>query len=294
MRESAARVGLAASAGAVVGKGRSRMPLRSARRVSWTGSVSLAAILVSLLSLGLVSAAAGGPAERAYRKGDLEKARRLYEEQLHEEPGDLRARYNLGNVLYRSKQLKAAEEAYQAALPSQDPALRARAAHNLGNARLQAGEIDGAIGAYIEALRAQPGSADTQYNLELALKMRQMKPPEQQQSRSQQKQGGGQNAQQQPQDGQKQGDRKEQSQKKQGSAAQPRQAKPPEEQGAEGQQPEDESERQKGQAQPPPAPGDYSQEEAERVLDGLSQEERDLLADRWRTLGQNVRVEKDW
>ncbi len=291
MRESAVRVGLAVSVGTAVRNEEFRMHLGSPGGASWTGSLRGAAIAASvLLLLGLASGAFGGPAERAYRKGDLEKARRLYEEQLHEEPGDLRARYNLGNVLYRSKQLKAAEEAYQAALPSPDPALRARAAHNLGNARLQAGEIDGAIGAYIEALRAQPGNADTQYNLELALKMRQMKPPEQRQSQSQQKQGGGEKAQQQPQDGQKKGEGQEQ----QEQAAQPQQGKPPEEQEAQGKQPDAESEKQKGQAQPPPAPGDYSQAEAERVLDGLSQEERDLLADRWRTLGQNVRVEKDW
>jgi Ca-activated chloride channel homolog len=249
--------------------------------------------VVGMMLCSLAGAGIAGPAENAYRKGNLERARKLYEERLHEEPGDLRARYNLGNVLYRSEQLKAAEEAYQSTLGSPDPALRARAAHNLGNARLQEGEIDGAIAAYVDALRAEPGNPDTQYNLELALRMKEMKPPQQEQSQDQQqkqdqqgkqdRQKAGQQGQQQDKDKDKEKDSQAQ-EKQQPDGSRPQQDQPR----------QDQQEQQPGQSPPPAAPGDYSKEAAERVLDGLSQEERDLLADRWRTLGRNVRVEKDW
>ncbi len=245
---------------------------------------------LALISLGPRSAAIAGPAESAYRKGDLERARSLYEERLREEPGDLRARYNLGNVLYRSAQLKAAEEAYRSTLASPDAALRARGAHNLGNARLQAGEIDGAIGAFEEALRAEPGNADSKYNLELALRMREMKPPEQKESQEQRQEGTRDKEQQRQQENQKQDDGEGQDQEKgQQSGQDPNQ--PPPDRGEEKQA---EADQDKEQGQSPAAPEDYSKEEAERVLEGLAQEERDLLADRWRTLGRNVRVEKDW
>jgi Ca-activated chloride channel homolog len=270
--------------------GRIRKP--AGRLPSSVWGVAATLVCAMIVSQVLAVAAMAGPAENAYHKGNLEKARRLYEARLHEEPGDLQTRYNLGNVLYRSKQLKDAEEAYLGTLASPDPALRSRAAHNLGNARLQAGEIDGAIAAYVEALRAEPGNADTKHNLELALRMREMKPPQQQpqdqkqeknqkdqkdQKQNQQqsgKQDQEQQGQQQEQPGQQDKEQQEQAKQQQSTAA-------------------DENEK-RGQSQPPPAPGDYTPEEAQRVLDGLAQEERDLLADRWRTLGQNVRVEKDW
>lgn len=247
-----------------------------------------AAIVLALLLLGSRQRAAAGPAEGAYHKGDLERARRLYEERLRKEPGDLKARYNLGNVLYRSKQLQAAEDAFRSAMASPDPEVRSRAAHNLGNARLQAGQIDGAIGAYEEALRAEPGNADSKYNLELALRMREMKPPEQKNSNDQQKQGQ-QGQEQRQQQEQQQDEGKAEDQKQSGQQQQEQQ-----QQGQEQQRSDQKQEQAQGGAQAQPAPGDFSKDEAERVLDGLAQEERDLLADRWRSLGRNARVEKDW
>src|SRR5512143_689671 len=94
-----------------------------------------------LIIIGLVVSvpALGGPAERAYKSKNLGKARRLYEDRLRAHPDDHRARYDLGNVLYRSSDLTSAEEAWQAALRSEDPGVRSRAAHNLGNAQLQSG-----------------------------------------------------------------------------------------------------------------------------------------------------------
>jgi len=222
---------------------------------------------VLMLSGGLVAHA--GTAERAYRKGDLARARRLYEERLRRQPEDSKARYNLGNVQYRSEDLKAAEEAYQGALRSDDPGLRARAAHNLGNALLRSGQIDGAIQSYVEALRAEPGNPDSKYNLELALRLRQQPPPQQQQ--------------QQKQDQQKQDQPQQQQQQQQQQHKQ-----------QESQQEQSQQEQQQPNQAPAPAPGDYSRQEAERVLDGLAQEERQLLEDRLRAQGRDLRVEKDW
>jgi len=227
--------------------------------------------IVSLVGLLIALPVLAGPAEKAYKKKDLGKARRLYEDRLRDYPDDQRARYDLGNVLYRSSDLRSAEEAWRAALRSEDPRVRSRAAHNLGNAELQSGRLPDAIGSYIEALRTEPGNPDSKYNLELALRMLQEQ-QKQQKQQQQQGQSGRQNQQQKQQEQQKQqpeGERNRQDQSKPQEQSQPQNPRPP-------------------------APGDYSREQAERVLDGLKQEEQKLLADRLRSQGTDLRVEKDW
>lgn len=228
-------------------------------------------------ALALAVPAGGGPAERAYKQGDLEKARRLYEEQIRRDPNNERSRYNLGNTLYRSQALDKAEREYSAAMKGRDAALRARAAHNLGNARLLAGNIDGSIEAYEQALRADPTLADAKYNLELALKLKQNPPPQQQQ----QQQQGGQDKDQQKQEQQQQ----EQQQQQQQEQQQQQQQQEQQQDQSPGAQPAG------GQVSPPP---EYSEEEAERILDGLAQEEREILADRMRAGRPDSRPEKDW
>jgi Ca-activated chloride channel family protein len=233
-----------------------------------------------LVGLVLALPAIAGPAERAFQKGDLAKAKKLYEERLQREPADLKARYNLGNVQFRSKEMKDAEAAWQSSMKSKDPALRARAAHNLGNARLLGGDTEGAIDAYREALRAEPGSADTKYNLELALRLKQA---QQQQQQQQQRQG--KNPEQDPNRRQGQDPQKQQEQQQPDPRNQQEQKQP---------SPSEQDRKENESRMPAPEPGDYTQKEAERVLDGLKQEEKDLQADRMRTQGRNARVEKDW
>jgi Ca-activated chloride channel family protein len=258
---------------------------------------------VALLAAGTVLA---GPAEKAYRGGDLEGAKRLYEELLHENPENLKARYNLGNVEYRAEDLRAAEEAYRLSLESDDLELRSDAAHNLGNACLLSGDLDGAIRAYQDALRARPGSPDSRYNLELALRMKQMPPPQSQEQQNQQGQSNQQDQQKQQdqqdqqeqqnqQQQQEQQEQQEQQNPEQDQSEDQQQAQQQQEQA--GEQPPPESEQQtedSAQPVPPPSPEDYSSREAERILDGLAQEERDLLEERMRAQGRDLRVEKDW
>lgn len=254
-------------------------------------------ILFFLLLSGVALSAGSGPAERAYRKGDLEKAKQIYNEILAKQPGDMKARYNLGNVEFRAEELEKAEEAYLASLRSTDPDLRSDAAHNLGNIRFLSGDLDGAINAYQDALRAQPGSADSRYNLELAMRMKEMAPPQQQQQQQQQQDG---------EEGEEQQEENQQQQQEQQQGEDEQQEPQQQEQEQQPQPQEEEENQEKAQAQqeeeqeeeinpvPPPSPLDYSEEEAERVLDGLAEEERELLAERMRAQGRSLKVEKDW
>lgn len=249
------------------------------------------AAVFALLALLAPAAAGAGPAEGAYRRGDLDEARRIYTERLRRDPEDWKSRYNLGNVEYRSQSLDTASEAYRSAMKSPDAEVRARAAHNLGNALLQSGQIDEAIGAYVESLRNEPSNRDTQYNLELALRLRQQRQEQQKQEQQQQ--------QQQQQEQQQQQQQQQEQQEQQGQQQDPQQQEQQEqqEQGREHQEQQQAQGREaedSDRAMPPPGPEDYGREEAERILDGLEQEERDLQAERLKAQGRNLEVEKDW
>jgi hypothetical protein len=244
----------------------------------------------------------------AYDDGDLDRAKSFYEERLQNEPGDMRARYNLGNVHYRAEDLQMAEEAYRMSLRSDSPEIKARAAHNLGNVRLLGGDLEGAVVAYRDALRANPGNADSRYNLELAMRLKEAVPPQPSQgdssqqdsesSEEEQQEQGGQEQQGQEQDQQQQ----EQQQPEEGEdSPEPAPAQPEEQEEASEQPPpygSSEEDQEEGERQDSgmlePSPEDYTPEEAERVLDGLAEEERRLQAERLQAQGRRREVEKDW
>ncbi len=60
--------------------------------------------------------------------------------------------YDIGNVLYRQGDFEGAAEAFTRALPSAGPGLRPAAAYNLGNARYRQKEYAKAVEAYQRAL----------------------------------------------------------------------------------------------------------------------------------------------
>jgi hypothetical protein len=258
----------------------------------------------SVLLFLLLSATAvwADPGEDAYHDGDLDRAKGFYEKHLEEEPGDLRARYNLGNVHYRAEDLQMAEEAYRMSLRSDNPELRARAAHNLGNVRLLGGDFDGAIAAYGDALRARPGDADSRYNLELALRLKESVPPQPQQGdpsqsdsdSSEEEEQGQQDQQAESEQQQRQQEPTEESE----DSPQPAPTQPEEEEESEQPRPtegpQEEQEQQQDSAALQPSPEDYTRDEAEQVLEGLAEEERRLQAERLRAQSRKREVEKDW
>lgn len=114
---------------------------------------------------------------RAYRRGDYEKAVQLYRSALATGEVDPRLRYNLGTALLRLGETAAAVEHLERALEGHSPELRARTFYNLGNARARgeggapsAGDLRKAIDAYRRSLLLQPDREDVRWNLELAMR----------------------------------------------------------------------------------------------------------------------------
>jgi Ca-activated chloride channel family protein len=221
--------------------------------------------------------------------GDLERGNRLYREGRYAEAVEAyqaalaagktspELHYNLGTALLRLGRYDEAQQALAEALSGVDPELRNRALYNLGNRFLEdarAGSdpqvqgklLDSAIEAYKRALRMRPSDADAKWNLEMALRD-QDKNEQQQQQQEQQDQS---DQQQQQQDQSQQDDQD-----------------PARGGGGGGQdQPRDRDNN--------PRDGQMTQDQADRVLSAVEQDERQLTKDKLRKGQRRTAVRRDW
>lgn len=224
--------------------------------------------------------------------GDLEKGNRLYREGKYEdavaayqrvvESGEAspQVHYNLGTALLALGRYDEADAHFQRALQGVEPELRERAFYNLGNRFLQdargsgdvrrQGELlDAAIEAYKRTLRIDPQDVDAKWNLEMALREREENEQRQQsmpqQQDEEQDESGGSDEEQQQQAGGGSGSSESQSEAGEGEDS--------------GAAMED---------QP------MSQEQADRILSAIEQDERDLTREKLRRGQRRVPVLRDW
>ncbi len=133
------------------------------------------ALALGWLAIGLPAWDEESAANRAYRRGDYERAAEGYREAIAEDGSTPEREYNLGTALLRTGETTEAREHLEAALEARSPELRARAFYNLGNARVAGGEasreaLEAAVDAYRRSLLLDPGNEDVRWNLELALR----------------------------------------------------------------------------------------------------------------------------
>ncbi len=232
-----------------------KISMRRRRQRRWTGTLMVAAILVSALPSGV--AAQRGRAEvndgnRLYQEGRFGEAHEKYLDALRDAPGLPLALFNDGNALYESEEYVRALDAYRGAIESGDPALAAPTWYNLGNALYRQQRFQESLEAYKEALRIDSEEIDFKHNLELALEQLQ-----QQDSQSEDGEEGDQNEDQESQGG-------EENPEPQDPNEDPSQG-PPEEESPEEDQPEPDR-------QPEPEPGEMTRDEAERLLQGVQED----------------------
>jgi tetratricopeptide (TPR) repeat protein len=226
---------------------------------------------------------------RAYQDGDYSEAEVQFRKAGDMNQESFEAAFNTGAALYGQekyeetfKQYESLVEQSQAAL-EEDPETLAHIWHNMGNSLLEAQQYGPSIEAYKNSLRLNPDDLDTKYNLAYARK----KLEEQQQQQQQQDQQGANDQQEGEQDQQE-----KQQEQKQGQGEpneddrlnnEDRQEQP--------QQPEDEQEQ---QAQP--RPREISKEDAERMLNAILQQEKDVKdkVDQKKAAAAKVKTKKDW
>lgn len=260
--------------------------------------ITLAAILLTSLL-----APFGGKAHRKTEEGNrsyldarYEDALRAYTEAQVELPAAAELYYDIGNVLFRQEDYAGAAEAYTRALLTAPTELEGAAAYNLGNARYKLEEYEEAIRSYERALRSDAADADAKRNLELALRAQEM---QQQQQQDEQQQDG-----EEPSEGDQQSEQQgEQEQGEQEQQEDGEQPQPQEEEGEQEQQEnpsggEGEEDRQNDPqgGEEAARPDEMTAEDAERMLDGLEEQElENLREDAQRVRSRQTKTaEKDW
>ncbi len=193
--------------------------------------------------------------------------------------------YNIANTLYEKHKYEEAIKRYDKVLRnSDDPLFQAQTYYNMGNALYRLHKLPESILAYQEALKLNPNDEDAKYNLEYVrakLKQEAKKQPQQQQQQQQQKQQQQQNQKNQSQDQNQQQEQEQQQQENQEQMA--------EQQNQAEQQQQKQAKKQKGKEQ------EISKEDAERILNALQNEEKDLQkARKIKAKGRRKRTTKDW
>jgi len=210
---------------------------------------------------GLVAAALlplGGNAYRKTEQGNEQylnglyvDALRAYTEAQVDAPESAALYYDIGNVLYRRNDFEGSAEAFTRALVEASQELVGPAAYNLGNTRFQQQDYQAAVEAFEQALAVDPADVDAKRNLELSLRALEQQRRQEQQGEDEQQQ-----------------DSQEQEPTQEEEEEQPEEPEEP---------PTPESQPPEGEAQEPDPEGQMTPEQAERMLDGLEEQERENL-----------------
>jgi Ca-activated chloride channel homolog len=254
------------------------MSIKGLRSVAMHRVLAFFALLLCALS---VSAQKGNDlikeGNKLYEKGEYGEAEVRYRKSEEEKADPFISRFNLGTSLFKQQRYDEAAAAFQQ-LPSitEDKQNKAAAYHNLGNTMLKMKKYQESVDAYKQSLRYNPKDEETKYNLSYARRMiQQQEQQDQNKNDKQDKNEEKQDQQQQQQSKDKQDDKKDGQQQQQ--------------------QPQDQKDEKQDQQQQQPKENQLSREDAERMLDAINQDERDIRErmDQQKR-GPRRNVEKDW
>jgi len=233
---------------------------------------------ISLLMFCLLGDSAAQSAHKLLREGDKSYDQEQYdlaEESYRKAKSKGSAgqgSYNLGNTVYQQERYEEAIDHYKQSVSQlSDPKDQSEALFNLGNAQIQAQQLEDAIESYKEAIDLNPSDDEIRQNLYVAKLMRieQMKQEQQQQQQEQQQEGD--ESQQDQQQDQQQGEGQQQDQQ---PASQ------------------DESNEEGSEAQEQSM--DLSKEDAEKLLQVIENEEKNVQEKLRKSYGNKKKPKKDW
>lgn len=118
---------------------------------------------------------------KSYENEDFEEARRAFEENVINNPGEGALHFNLGNTYYREGELDAALSEYMRALRDDAFPHRSDLYHNIGNTLFEQQRYKEALESFRNAVISNPENDDARYNYELTRLMLQEMSEEQQQ-----------------------------------------------------------------------------------------------------------------
>jgi Ca-activated chloride channel family protein len=274
------------------------------------------AVRVSLLGLGLLFSTTR-PAEADSVYGKMKKAEESYETEAYaealegfldaqvERPEDIRLKYNIGSTQYRMRGFGEAEEAFWGAANAGDPELKQKAFYNLGNTAYRQGKLEDAVAHYKQALDLDPEDEDARFNLEFVreeIKRRLEEAQEREKKEKEEKQEGQTCQQPQPQQGESQEGEKQKEESQGDRQETPQQPEPTQQESP--RQPEQGQEQPGSQERKDPADArqqaeaarEMSPEDAERWLNTLDEEQKEMARQQvQKALGRRPHIpDKDW
>jgi len=207
--------------------------------------------------------------EKKYKEAEAE-----YRKALAKKNQNVEGNFNLGDALYKQKQLdKAGEQFGKIAEANKNKTVAASAYHNLGNTLLEGKKLEESIEAYKKSLLNNPKDEQTRYNLAYA---QEKLKKQQQQDKNNNKNKNNKDKNKDKQNKDKQ-DKKNQDKKNQDKKNQDQQKK-------------DQPQQQK------PEPNKLSKDDAQRMLDALNNNEKqtqDKLKNK-KLKGAKMQISKDW
>nr|MBK9651595.1 tetratricopeptide repeat protein [Bacteroidota bacterium] len=214
---------------------------------------------------------------KKYIEKQFSDAETIYRKAMQTEHGSPTGTYNLGNALYRQKKYDEAVQQYPSTINSKaNNESKAKAYHNLGNTYLEQQKYQESVDAYKQALKLNSKDEQTRYNYAYAKsKLVQQQQQQQQQNKDDKQQQKKDDKQQE----QKQDDKKEQDKNQQQQQQQDKE------------QEQKKKEEQQQQAQQKPK---ISKEDAERMLQALKKDEKDLQKKMHKKEGTRSIISKNW
>ena len=253
-----------------------------------------------------------------FEKQDFEKAEVEYRKAADKKANSFEAAFNMADALYKQKKYDEALEQFSAlAKQETDKERLGEIYHNIGNTLLAMEKTDESIEAYKNSLRNRPASEQTKYNLEFARHKQQQDQQNQDQNRDQKKDQNkdqnkdnqdqnkdqnqdqqDQNKDQQDQNKDRQDQNKDQQNKDQQDQNKDQQNKDRQDQNKDQQNKNDQNKDQQ-QQHPQQQQGKISKEDAERLLEALQNDEKNVQEKVQKQKAQEqkakkMKIEKDW
>ncbi len=210
-----------------------------------------------------------------YNQKKYSEAELNFRKAIEKNPNSVPSKFNLGNSYYKQEKFDESAKNYQELLQkTEDKELKSKIYHNIGNSLLKSNKIEQSVEAYKNALKLNPNDLDTKYNLSYALSLLKNN----QQNQNQQNQNNknqDKNKEQQQQQNQNQNEENKDKEKQQNQNEQ--------------QQNQQQQEKQQQQSE-----AKISKDQAEKILEALRNNEKDLQKELRKQKGRVLKKDKDW
>ena len=211
-----------------------------------------------------------------YDKGNFSDAEVNFKKGVEKAPDNFEAKFNLGDAFFKQERYDEAIKSYNSSMVfARNDLEKARVHYNIGNSLLKSQKIEESIQEYKKSLKLNPDDQEAKYNLSYALELLKNKDNQQQQKNDKD-----QNKDKNQDQNKDQNQNKDQDKKDEQKDQQNKQDK----------QKQDQQDQQDKQQQPQK----ISKEEAQRILEALKDNEKDLQKELRKIKGKRVKTDKDW